>query len=652
MSERSALPLLTARRSIIAAGLLGLVALAAGTFAGLHGSSIGIWNSAFPGQPPRAGVLAGTPRFIRIDEWSVVTPAILSQLNQSPPCPVDNPAWGPERTPLLMNVPVRHWSAAFRPQFWGFFLFGPEHGFAFYWMMKAILLSGGCFALLLALTGRPAAAAIGSAWIAGSAFIQWWFSSPSALPEMLGSWALATAGLILATHAARPRDRVVAAAIAAAAGVSFALCCYPPFQIPLVWLSVALLAGGRPPHLGPAPAGARRWRWWPAAAAVAAAGAIAAIYFAEAAPALELVRRTVYPGSRLSTGGELGLAEAFRGLYDVWTSERSFPVSYGNICEASSFALLFPVALAALAWDALRRRAVRPLEAALAVYTLALLAWLVLGWPAPLARLTGLARVPPARAMLGLGVASIIWCIVCAAGRRDGRAAGPAVAAGLALGAAALAAGLALRATAPELVTPLRLAAVTAAAAAAGCAIWSGRLTVLAACAVAPTLLAHAGVNPVARGLAPLTASRLHREVRELVAREPAARWAVFGNYLFANYLKAAGARVMNGTRFVPDPEQMRVLDPADRSQGIHNRYGHMSLATGDAASARFELAAFDSYVATVSATSGVWKALGVRYLVLPAPSGTPDFLRAAQPALQFPELDLWVYRLSGDATP
>ncbi len=630
-------------RTLAAAGFVALALLAAGTLARLHGSSIGIWNSGFPGRTPDDGVVAGTPRFIRIDEWSVVTPAILSQLNRSPSCPLVNPAWGPGRTTMLMNVPIRHWSAVFRPQFWGFFALDAERAFAFYWLMKAILLAGGCFALLLVLTGRPGAAAVGAAWISGSAFVQWWFSSPSALPEMLGSWALMTAGLIGSLTAGRPARSVAAAALAAAAALNFTMSCYPPFQIPLAWLCVVLVAAR-------IPRGTRRWTWLPAAAAVAAGLALSASYFLQASEPLALVHATVYPGARVAAGGDSTLAQAFGGLFDVWMSEGAHPRPYPNVCEASRFVLLFPLPLAALAWDAVRRRPVRPIEMALALYTIALFAWIVFGWPAPLARITGLALVPSARAMLGLGVASVLWCTVCAAGRTGRRAHAPAIAAGVALAAMALAVGIALRPSAPELLSGGRIALVTLAAGGAGYAIWSGRIAVLAACVVAPTLIAHALVNPLARGLAPIAQTRLHREASRLAAAEPGARWAVYGNYLFANYLKAAGATVLNGTRVVPDPELMRVLDPSGDGAAVYNRYGHMALATGETAQARFALTAFDAYAVTISPTSDVWRALGVRYLVLPAPSDSPGFLRMAAPALQFPEVDLWVYRLTDGA--
>ena len=58
-----------------------LLALLAGTLLRLHGSSIAMWNSP---AAPRVGLLLGVARDIRVDEWGIVTPAMLSQARHDP----------------------------------------------------------------------------------------------------------------------------------------------------------------------------------------------------------------------------------------------------------------------------------------------------------------------------------------------------------------------------------------------------------------------------------------------------------------------------------------------------------------------------------------------------------------------------------------
>ena len=87
----------------------------------LNGSSTALWQDLADQQPAKMGVIAGTPKNIRSDEWLVHTPWIWSQAEQQPSFPVMNRNIGNGVAPLLTNLPARHWSMLFRPQMWGFF---------------------------------------------------------------------------------------------------------------------------------------------------------------------------------------------------------------------------------------------------------------------------------------------------------------------------------------------------------------------------------------------------------------------------------------------------------------------------------------------------------------------------------------------------
>ena len=157
----------------------------------LNGSSIGMWRTLLlePGIP--RGLLFSSPKQIRVDEWCIWTPAMLSQARQKPPFPVENSNLGSGRAPLLMNVPVAYYTTFFRPQLWGFFLFDFERGFSFYWCSKVfgLLLAVGWWLRQMGLHSR-ALIIFGVVWVFFSSYMQWWFSSPAMLPEMVASWAV------------------------------------------------------------------------------------------------------------------------------------------------------------------------------------------------------------------------------------------------------------------------------------------------------------------------------------------------------------------------------------------------------------------------------------------------------------------------------
>lgn len=404
------------KSAVVGAVLLAILILC--TVFKLHGSSVGMWNRVFRRPTPSSELLWGTPRNIRIDEWSLITPAMLSQAHHRPSFPVVNESWGSGRSPVVLNLPVRHWSLSFRPQYWGFFLLDVERAFAFYWTMKMVLLVGGLFLLLMLLTdGDFPVSLLGALCIYFSGFIQWWYSTPAMLPEMVGCFALA----VVATHyIARSADRRVvlgAGAVLAASLLAFTFCLYPPFQIPLIFLGIALLVGSLLPHRD------RIKRDWPVRAATLAVTALVvvvllAVFCAEMKTTFDAIRNTVYPGSRVSQGGEVSVTRLFAGFFGFFMSETSYPSAWLNVCEASSFVLLFPVLVVWFGWRLARRR-VGPMEWSLLVYCLAVTLWVVVGWPSVLASVTGFRFVPSTRAILGPGLAGILWCCVFVADRSE-----------------------------------------------------------------------------------------------------------------------------------------------------------------------------------------------------------------------------------------
>ena len=208
--------------------------------AGLHGSSISMYSTATVVARAPVQPIAGTGKAIRGDEWAYHTPAILHQVYRATPFDSETTPLGPDHASLFANLPVRHFTTIFRPQFWGFFVFAPEYAFSFYWQFKALLLLTGVFSLLLLLTQSSRVAAFGALWYAFSPNIQWTYSWPSLLPDMVGLFCLVICAVFYMSVGRRPARLVAAATICALCAVNFALCAYVPHQIPLVWLGVFL----------------------------------------------------------------------------------------------------------------------------------------------------------------------------------------------------------------------------------------------------------------------------------------------------------------------------------------------------------------------------------------------------------------------------
>ncbi len=396
--------------------LLLLTAFVALTALGLHGSSVVMWSVILHEEETAHALLLGQPQPVRSDEWLVWTPSALAQAQHEPPWPVENPALGAGHSPQLMSLPVRHLTTLFRPQLWGFFLFDFGHGFAWSWNVKICGLLAAMFVLIRRLAGGDFwCGLLGSAWVFLSGYVQWWFACPPMLPEMLASWALGLWFVMVIVETARPRVALAATAGLVFATVNFALCMYPPFQIPLAWLGLAVLGGWlwqRRAH-----GGEKRPRR-PAAAwlGLAAAGVAAVLVpcFVELLPTLRMVAATSYPGARRATGGALGAANLFLGLAGPLLTARAFPEARANVCSAAGF---YPIWLAAACWLALaaRRRAAalpwRRLVPLLAmVLGLALFASCPL--PAGLGRWTLLSFTTEERCLLPIGLGGILLSVL------------------------------------------------------------------------------------------------------------------------------------------------------------------------------------------------------------------------------------------------
>src|SRR5262249_20590200 len=154
-----------------------------------------------------------------------------------------------------------------------------------------------------------------------SGFVQWWFSTDSMLPEMIGCVALGSVAAHYLALSSRRAIVVAAAVVLAVCLVDFALYYYPPFQVPLFYFGLAVVAGSLGPRLRAIAGRDGGFR----AGCLAAAGVLAALLvvldYLDARTVIGMMRGTTYPGTRMSVGGDVSVAQVFGGLYGFFMSE-------------------------------------------------------------------------------------------------------------------------------------------------------------------------------------------------------------------------------------------------------------------------------------------------------------------------------------------
>ena len=548
----------------------------------LNGSSVGMWSNLLkePGDPP--GLLFSSPKLVRVDEWGIWTPCMLSQAQQTPPFPIENASLGAGRAPLIMSVPVAYYTTFFRPQFWGFFILDFERGFSFYWCAKGFGLAVAVGWALRQIGVRSRLLVIfGAVSVLFSSYVQWWFSTPAMFPEMIATWAMC---LGCAAEFFKETQRwKLAAALAGLIffGTNFVLCLYPPCQIPLALLMIAILAGIWLENRREGKARFPTRALFLLAIALAAIGLILIRFWIDVRPTLEIVAHTVYPGTRRSTGGGLTLFKLFSGVLGFFEAEQFGPAVYENICEASNFYPLWPAAgLAVLVARFRAKTRISPLIAALSIFLIGVSVHCLVPLPRWMLHATFLNFSTERRALLALGIANIFLCCLFLDRYRGMifSKLGAAVA-GFALWLGIVV--LLWQAQSKNIlyfsdpwhwIAPLAISAAILAL-----FFWERlRYRWLPALLGVLLIISHAGINPLMRGLSPLLDSPAFKSIDRLRKIDPEGKWMAFHSRYFAQLVKATGASIFNGTKVVPDLPFLHQLDPGN-NDFTYNRYANIA---------------------------------------------------------------------------
>ena len=209
----------------------------------LHGSSSGMYWQILRGGVDIPGVLFGTVRAVRTDEWSVLTPIMLSQYQGSAPFSYFSEIVRGCTTDVFLEygAPVRDAAVLFRPFHWGFLLLPKEFGYSFWWCGRLLGLALVSYEFGLLLTDRDKKiAAIYTLMLVLSPVVQWWFAI-NGLVEMLLYGQLFIVLLHLLFGKEQAWVRTLCALGIAILGGGYIFTTYPAWQIPLGWCFFVLL---------------------------------------------------------------------------------------------------------------------------------------------------------------------------------------------------------------------------------------------------------------------------------------------------------------------------------------------------------------------------------------------------------------------------
>ena len=599
----------------------------------LNGSSSAMWRYCADGRLPERGLLLGTAKDIRSDEWMVQTSWMLSQTSTEPRFQTSNPNVGDGATSLLVNLPIRHWTTLFRPQFWGFFILDFERAFSWYWNLKWYVLVVGSFLFFRIISRAHLLATVaGTVLVFFAPYMQWWYSTGAALPEIVGLAFLGVWAFHFVRRARTPWSIALGAVTLLAAIENFICCCYPRFQIPLLYFAVlgaiwiSFTTRTRPAY--------RLLRFGCLAAALGLVAVCGFVWYGEVAATLRMTAQLEYPGKVFSTGGDFSWTRFFLPFLQFGMTEFHFPSGLVNASNAAGFVSVLPFIALLLAS---RPRAWRDGFVLLMLCFVAAVGYfMMVGIPPALAKYTGWSLVYSTRGILPAGVASIACFVRVLAWPPSRRAMSPLF--GLILVVVLAAAWWfclsIVNQSYEEFVSGGLVIAVAAYVAVISILLIGRTQSLATALLLVPIIAASAFVNPLGRGLPGFYDTETFRNLRSFAGKDHGGRWLVIGHDRRSGYvpyvIKAAGGDVLSGIRCNPDMRVFEVLDPERKHFDVWNRFAVVTYARSLDDQIGLTLTSAVSYTVTLPFRTELLDRLGIKYILsvdtLPAENEIPGF--------------------------
>lgn len=591
--------------------LIALIILVACVLLEISGSSIACLGRQIGSN--NTGTLFGIPRLIRSDEYATITPLTFSQYyNHSGQFPYFSETIRGATTDTFISYGLPSWNicTVFRPFLWGYLLLEPAKGLSFFWVARLLALWLVCFEFAMVYTNKSKWLSLAAAMLISLApTVQWWYAV-CGLVEML----IFSQGALLCVyhymHTEKTLRKLVFAGIFLWCLGGYIYAFYPAWQISIGFVFITLLVYI---ILENKKGASFRWkREIPIIAAVLVIFAASVVYIlSKSGDTISAIMNTVYPGSRSDTGGN-----GFLGLFKYGAS-MFFPLtSQGlntNTCEASAFFDLFPMGiLLAIYVLFIEKKRDRMLILILIIQTV-LLVYVIIGFPAFLAKITQLKYSPTNRALLALGLSNILLLIrsMSVSEKKPKTAVILVLSLALSIGVSLLC----RQATGDYIGIFFEVAVVAV--------LFTGFMLTFAArsngwrklfalfCTLV-VILSGGLVNPVQRGVDMIYKNELVQTIQS-VSEKDNGLWIVESGYPITNIPILVGAPTINSTNVYPDLERWHNLDPERKYEDVYNRYAQIAVELSEDKT-RFGLIQADSFLLTLNYED--LKKLEVKYIL------------------------------------
>lgn len=551
----------------------------------LNSSSLYYWTYYLNGANDQAP-LWGIAQPFRSDEWAIWTPLVFAQQYEGYPAVSSLISGGGIDTRWISVGGIPAWNTVllFKPLYWPFLLFGLETGLSFLSVSRFVLLFWVSYAFAQVYTKQNRILSLTAAMaLTFSPYIQWWYS------QSIAEVFIYAQGMLLAVHhylkAEKAGRRFLCAGIFSYLLGCYIMIAYPGWLICVFYLVLVLSIWAvchNRKTLAPR-------RDLPALIPVLITVGLLLYSAFLSKDTLTAVSGSVYPGSRLHTGGSVSW-DFYTGLFSV-LFPLEYCASFSNVCDSSNFLSFSPAGLVLAVCAMVKQKKRDPVTLVLMGLEAFLAAFMLLGVSPTFAKITLLSQCTRLQPVIAL-----IDMILLYKHLAGGHIRLPAAAVIL----LTIASGLLIWLPGAGRFTYSRR--LTLLVFILGCLIFfliysrdpqKPRTTrrmcyAIICCAV----LAGGFVNPIQRGISCVTELEI---VQKLSAVEDAENdlYLMEGYFPTTNLPLLAGKRCYNSTTVYPDLEKWEVLDPEGTYRDIYNRFCHVNISMCREDTS-FELAADD----------------------------------------------------------
>ena len=588
-----------------------------------HNSSIPFWSqNVNDGGNADRGLIAGKTLPVRSDEWLVTSSFIVAQEKKN--FPVTNEALGYGKTPLIMGLPANHVLSMLKPHLWGYYILDNERAFSWHWNFKIFPFLIASFLLLMLFTKNNFIISLfGSVWLFLSSAIQWW----SINTEIFTYGFLIIISLIYILYSDKKPLILLNGFIFLLSSYSFSMILYPAYQVPLAYFMLALIIGYVMNRKSlQLLSGRKLFKFSVLACSLLLLLLLAYLFYKECKDTIQVISNTVYPGKRNESGGNFPFISMFKDNFSWLLNDSYFPVRWGNICELSSYLMLSPVVSILVIYSYIKTKKINPLFIPLLFFQVFIYLWFFKGFPEFLSRLTLFNTSPTHRTFFVFGFSNVVFTLLYLGQFRNteektGTWKDKAVSF-IIIFIIAFGINKSLNKQADSFFSTAQIfnAAILFSA-----LNWlviyfkeSKTFQYLFFVSCFFFVASNTFINPLSRGLSPYLENKVYKTVSEIKEKEPEAGWVVFGSFVYANFLKAAGINCFNGVQFAPPLEKLHLLDPSLKNDSVYNRYAHIAFSAmmEENDPVKFSLNQADLYSIQMDPCSPRFKKMGIKYFM------------------------------------